>query len=246
MSNTVEHERTANALLLFYEKVRPREFPPDENAETAKNASTGSAANDPSSSTPTMAQPKSDGDPAGREADTAKENSRMQIPSSVSTARMSSSSSSSLSTTLETPASDSGGGKSCSNSGGIGAEAKGDHPDNMSTSTESDLEGGGEEKSSVPPGAAAIRRPVVKPGRPDSGSRGGVGKTVTVSLLDGVETYSEEVWQANVQFMLNSYVFDTEFHQFLRRVYFIRCVCMPFNIWISFRACIEHLPEKPQ
>lgn len=48
------------------------------------------------------------------------------------------------------------------------------------------------------------------------GERGGVLAVGGVPVLDGVETFSEEVWMANAQFMLNTYVFDTDFHHFLR------------------------------
>lgn len=52
-----------------------------------------------------------------------------------------------------------------------------------------------------------------------SGSGGEIGRVLAVGgvpVLDGVETFSEEVWMANAQFMLNTYVFDTDFHHFLR------------------------------
>lgn len=48
------------------------------------------------------------------------------------------------------------------------------------------------------------------------GERGRVLAVGGVPVLDGVETFSEEVWMANAQFMLNTYVFDTDFHHFLR------------------------------
>lgn len=239
VSSTVEHERTANALLLFYEKVRPREFPEDEKARgAARNGRDNASA----SETPHEAQGGVGGEPTGAAAGSKGEAVAEDSHSSVGTARVTSSSSSmstsSSTPTVGKPVSDNGNstsscGSSSSGRGAPAAESKGDHPDNMSTSTESDLEGGGDDKSSAP-GVGGSRRAMVKAGRHAAGSKGGGNgkRALKVSLLDGIEAYSEEVWQANVQFMLNSYVFDTEFHHFLRRV-----VAYAVCLTMSSRIC---------
>lgn len=180
----MEHERTANALLLFYEKVRPRQFPADDVADM-------------------------------EEACLHKTESH-----SSSVTRGSAS----------VGAGD--GGKRTSSEQPLSAAHP---PDNMSTSTvESDREGGaGEEKTAVAGGVGvggAGGRAVVKATK-RAGRRVGPGG---VPLLDGVEAFSEEVWQANVQFMLNSYVFDTEFHHFLRRVFFFCLFCFFAGCTVEF------------
>eukprot|EP00903_Cladosiphon_okamuranus_P009694 g9223.t1 len=175
VSTTVEHERTANALLLFYEKVQ------------AKGCATATA----TATTVTTAAADHDGD------------QQMEDSSAVKTASASASElggdENAAPTTPLGP--DSGSGTSGKNAGvGPGSKAADGlpppPPDNMSpATTESDAEGAGGDR------------------RPPSGVAPG-----KVSMLDGVEAYAEEVWEANVQYMLNSYVFDTEFHHFLREI----------------------------
>ena len=61
-----------------------------------------------------------------------------------------------------------------------------------------------------------------KPVTVSGGSRQGVvggGEVLTlggVPLLDGVEAFADEVWQANAQFILNTDVFDPDFYIFFR------------------------------
>ncbi|CAN0437709.1 unnamed protein product [Discosporangium mesarthrocarpum] len=130
MTSSVESERVANALLLFYEKARPREFPPEEASRDGADKE----------------QEKGKGKGLDRGRDRDKDDS---------------------STSANTTPSSAG--------------------DMMSTCESEKL-------------------------NPPAGLEGGAMGMV----LDGVEAFSDEVWQANVQFMLHSYVFDTEFHHFLR------------------------------
>lgn len=178
----MEHERTANALLLFYEKVRPRQFPtddPDMEEACSQKQGTGFA--------------------ASRESTGAGDGGKRSSSEPVAAA----------------------------------------HPsDNMSTSTtESDIEGGaGEEKTAIHgSGVVGVGASAVAKVARGAGRRVGPGG---VPLLDGVEAFSEEVWQANVQFMLNSYVFDTEFHHFLRRVLLLYCL---YSLFFSRRDASDRL-----
>lgn len=173
MSTTVEHERTANALLLFYEKVQPKGcVRPEGGAATAAAAAAA-------------ADHERDGDHEMEDSSAVKagdENAAAPVPPSLD----------------------------CGNAGGQAENGDGGGlpppPNNMSpATTESDAEGGAGGDKKPPSGGVAG----------GAGPGPGAGK---VLMLDGVEAYAEEVWEANVQYMLNSYVFDTEFHHFLRRV----------------------------
>lgn len=180
----MEHERTANALLLFYEKVRPRGSPHDDTK--AMEVAEGSV-------------DKEDGTGGGGSGG-GDENAAPVVNSQLP------------SKTGEKPSVTGDGGATTDGSLKRVSDPTCHPTDNMSTSTESDLEGcAGEEKSPALLAEGRGRRAAGKSGR---------GKGGAPPLLDGIEAFSEEVWQANVQFMLNSYVFDTEFHHFLRRVNF--------------------------
>lgn len=167
----MEHERTANALLLFYEKVQPKGCARPDGAAAAT----------------------ADHDGDQEMVDSSAVKAASEVGCDENAAPIS-------------PLGYSGGGGGGGGTAGSKAEdGLPPPPDNMSpATTESDAEGaGGDQK--LPSGVDAT----------GAGRRVGAGK---VFMLDGVETYAEEVWEANVQYMLNSYVFDTEFHHFLRRV----------------------------
>lgn len=192
----MEQERTANALLLFYEKVQPRDFPSDSHEKHEQKNATDQpqTAKDNADAIATAGEQGVNGDAR------LEKTTRPSSPSSSAVSDMTTTTTSAApppegTAPVSTTATSS---HSSTSKQRISESSSTSHPDNMSTS-ESDLENAAEEKSSADAG-----REKREPGG--------------VALLDGVEAFSEEVWQANVQFMLNSYVFDTEFHHFLRQV----------------------------
>lgn len=207
MNTTVEHERTANALLLFYEKARPKGGPLDgddgpHDAEMAGAEDGGQSACDKDSGV----RGKGEGDENAAPANTAAVVKGKDGGDGVSS--------------MAAFPGKSGGKRAPDSSTSVNLS-----PDSMSTSTESDLEGTVGCGSGTGGRAGGVgeggKRAMVKAGE-EEGRK--VAMTADgVPLLDGVEAFSEEVWQANMQFMLNSYVFDTEFHHFLRRVYGVFC-----------------------
>lgn len=206
VNTTVEHERTANALLLFYEKVQPKGCRHPEG--DAAGATAGAGGNRMSNGEHDGDQEMGDSAEAvAAQADESNgggdENAAPSPPPPPQ----------------GFPSGGAGDKGTTGDSGGVDAEAKErgslvppPAADNMSpVTTESDPDG----PPPPPPvgkggGSAESKLEVV-----GFGGKAGAG---AVPLLDGVEAYAEEVWEANVQYMLNSYVFDTEFHHFLRRV----------------------------
>lgn len=204
MRNTVEHERTANALLLFYEKVRPREdLSEDDQISTDKTSNSDNSSINSGSTA--VVTPVATAAAAAVEQHDSVEETRDSASLSVGSPSSSPMESSALPETVTGKTADT----AMLSSASIIA-------DNISTSTESDLDAAVNEKSAASrDGVGAGRRGVGNKVAREVG-RAAAGKVIP--LLDGVEAYSEEVWQANVQYMLNSYVFDPDFHKFLRRV----------------------------
>ena len=180
----MEHERTANALLLFYEKVRPKAAPSDEDGDDDHDHK--------------MEDAEREGGQTGQGTGEAPEASGAGGGDGNASVGGEGSGDGGGGNTATPPATvkTDGNGKRILNSPGQSQA-------NMSPLTESELEGGGGEEKVAAGGGV-------------SGSGGVGGGGAVVPMPDGVAAYAEEVWEANVQFMLNSYVFDTEFHHFLR------------------------------
>ncbi|CAN0111832.1 unnamed protein product, partial [Ectocarpus sp. 4 AP-2014] len=207
VSTTVEHERTANALLLFYEKVQPKGCRVPEG-DAAGAAAAGRMSNGDHDGDQEMGDSiEATAAQADESAGGGDENAApLPPPPPPPPQGCPSGGAEDKGTT-----GDGGGDAGATGRGSLVPPAAA--ADNMSpVTTESDPDG------PPPPvgkggGSAESKLEVVGFGGKKAGAGAG-----GVPLLDGVEAYAEEVWEANVQYMLNSYVFDTEFHHFLRRI----------------------------
>ncbi|CAM9150961.1 unnamed protein product, partial [Phaeothamnion confervicola] len=172
---TMEQERVANALLLFYEKVVPRR---DDDADAAASAASAAApAVDGAAAVPGAVLPLSG---AAAPADWHRSG---KWPAEERDLRDGTADTVTPMETDQSPsAADFCGG------GGGGAEA---------------VTAASAAAATAAAANAAVLAAAVRP---------------AVVVTDGNTAFGEEVWRANVEFLLHSYVFDNEFHAFVREL----------------------------